>query len=183
MLYRLTNSAPDGRYRLIKAIIADPHRTVVLVRVRLEIADESLRDKLRIYAVVAPRLGGVGAGNSGYRCEKAQARLLHAERGGVHLIMACTGGFSKRSAGFVGTSDGWQDLHKGNFQMDWRPRPCVLSFGWLASRTRTAPSHKTPGPMAALIGEVSNSMRWPLPCCWPGACSRRMHWRAWTRGT
>ena len=120
MLYRLTNSAPDGRYRLIKEIITDPHRTVVLVRVRLEIPDESLRDKLRMYAVVAPRLGGGGAGNSGYRCEKAQARLLHAERGGVHLIMACTGGFSKRSAGFVGTSDGWQDLHKGNFQMDWQ---------------------------------------------------------------
>ncbi len=30
VFYRLTNSDPNGRYRLIKHILADPHRSVVL---------------------------------------------------------------------------------------------------------------------------------------------------------
>src|SRR5213078_179198 len=34
------------------------------------------------------------------------------------LIMACSTGFSRRSVGYVGFSDGWQDL-MDNFQMDW----------------------------------------------------------------
>src|SRR5262249_52443960 len=33
-------------------------------------------------------------------------------------VMACTPGFSKRSVGYVGASDGWQDL-MGNYKMDW----------------------------------------------------------------
>ncbi len=120
LLYRLTNAAPGGRYRLVKEVIADPHRSVVLVRVRLEVPDETLRGKLRLYALLTPRLEGRGEGNTAYICETAQARLLRAERGAKHLVLACGAGFSKRSAGFVGVSDGWQDLHKGNFQMDWQ---------------------------------------------------------------
>ncbi len=125
LLYRLTNSAPDKRYRLVEEVIADPHRNVVLVRVRLETLHESLRGKLKIYALLAPRLGGRGQGNTGYICETAQARLLRAQRGSQHLVLACSAGFSKRSAGFVGESDGWQDLHKGNFQMDWQFQEAV----------------------------------------------------------
>jgi glucoamylase len=33
---RYINSDPQGRYRLVKEIITDPHRAVVLIRVRLE---------------------------------------------------------------------------------------------------------------------------------------------------
>ena len=46
---RLTNSDPQGRYKIIKEIIADPHHPVVLMRVRFEgderpaVAHESLR--------------------------------------------------------------------------------------------------------------------------------------------
>ena len=119
LLYRLTTDAPDDRYRLVKEVIADPHRTVVLMRVRLEVPDEALRGKLRLYALLAPRLGGRGHSNTGYLCEKARARLLHAQSGEQHLVLACSVGFSERSAGFIGAFNGWQDLHKGNFQMDW----------------------------------------------------------------
>jgi glucoamylase len=35
--------------------------------------------------------------------------------------MACSTGFSRRSVGYVGASDGWQDL-MGNFKMDWEFR-------------------------------------------------------------
>ena len=119
LLYRITHSDRQGRYRLTKEIIADPHRSVVLVRVRLEITDASLRGKLKLYALLAPHLGGHGSGNNGFVVRNEQVRLLRAECDGHHLLLGCDAGFCKRSVGFVGTSDGWQDLHKGNFRMDW----------------------------------------------------------------
>jgi glucoamylase len=51
-----------------------------------------------------------------------RAYLLHAEREDFHLVFGSDRGFSRRSVGYLGASDGWQDLHKGNFQMDWRYR-------------------------------------------------------------
>src|SRR5213596_1671524 len=44
--------------------------------------------------------------------------LLRAQREDVHLVMACNTGFCRRSVGYVGFSDGWQDLMQ-NFKMDW----------------------------------------------------------------
>ena len=118
LLYRITNSDPDGRYRLVKHVLTDPHRSVLLVHTKIEILDESLRGRLRVYALLAPHLAGRGAGNSGWSVEISGNPLLHATRADVHLLMGCSTGFSRRSVGFVGASDGWQDL-KDNFQMDW----------------------------------------------------------------
>ena len=47
LLYRLTNSDREGRYRLVKEIVVDPHSSVLLMHVRLEIPDPKLRGKLR----------------------------------------------------------------------------------------------------------------------------------------
>ena len=118
VFYRLTNSERQGRYRLIKHVLTDPHRSVLLVHTRLEVLDESLRGKLRLYALLAPHIARYGAGNSGWCSEIGATRLLHAQREAGHLVMACTAGFSRRSVGYVGASDGWQDV-MGNFKMDW----------------------------------------------------------------
>ncbi len=68
----------------------------------------------RILPVTAPAIPG--------RCsEIGGANLIHARREGAHLVMACSTGFSRRSVGYVGASDGWQDL-MGNFKMDWEFR-------------------------------------------------------------
>src|SRR5678815_6132516 len=42
-------------------------------------------------------------------------------RDSVYLVTACSSGFTRRSVGFVGASDGGQDL-MGNFKMDWEFR-------------------------------------------------------------
>jgi hypothetical protein len=55
VFYRLTNSEPSGRYRLIKHILTNPHRSVVLMHTKLGVYDESLHGKLRLYALLAPR--------------------------------------------------------------------------------------------------------------------------------
>lgn len=116
--YRLTNSERGGRYRITKHVLADPHRSVLLVQTKLEIADESLRGKLRLYALLAPHLGRHGAGNTGWCSEVSGSHLLHARRGELHLVMGCSRDFCRRSAGYVGASDGWQDL-MDNYKMDW----------------------------------------------------------------
>jgi glucoamylase len=120
LFYRLTNTERQGRYRLIKEICTDPHLSVLLIHTKLEILDKSLRDKLRLYALLAPHIERCGAGNSGRCTEISASTLLHASRGNYHLIMGCTTHFSKRSVGYVGASDGWRDLR--NFKMDWEFR-------------------------------------------------------------
>jgi glucoamylase len=118
LFYRLTNSEREGRYRLIKHVLADPHRSVLLVHTKVEVLDESLRGKLHLYALLAPHIAGQGAGNSGRCSEVGGHKLLHADRKDLHLVMGCSSGFLRRSVGYVGASDGWQDL-MDNFKMDW----------------------------------------------------------------
>jgi glucoamylase len=120
LFYRLTNTERQGRYRLIKEICTDPHRSVLLIHTRLEILDKSLQGKLRLYALLAPHIERYGAGNSGRCTEISASTLLHAWRGNFHLTMGCTTPFTKRSVGYAGASDGWQDLR--NFKMDWEFR-------------------------------------------------------------
>jgi glucoamylase len=119
LFYRLTNSEPGGRYRLVKHVLTDPHGSVLLVYTKLEVFDDSLRDKLHVYALLAPHLDGFGAGNSGWSSDIGDNELMHAQRKNIHLVMACSTGFRRRSVGYVGFSDGWQDLMH-NFQMDWQ---------------------------------------------------------------
>ena len=118
LFYRLTNSEPRGRYRLVKHVFTDPHGSVLLVHTKLEVFEESLRGKLRLYALLAPHIAGYGAGNSAWCSEIGDAKLIHAQRQNVHLVMASSTDFSRRSVGYVGFSDGWQDLMH-NFKMDW----------------------------------------------------------------
>jgi glucoamylase len=118
LFYRLTNSEPRSRYRLVKHVFTDPHGSVLLVHTKLEVFDESLHGKLRLYALLAPHIAGYGAGNSAWCSEIGDVKLIHAQRQNVHLVMACSTDFSRRSVGYVGFSDGWQDLMH-NFKMDW----------------------------------------------------------------
>ena len=61
----------------------------------------------------------MGQGNSGSYCDMAGRKLFHVERENVNLSLGCTPDFLRRSVGYVGYSDGWQDL-MGDFQMDWQ---------------------------------------------------------------
>src|SRR3989449_2402809 len=86
LYYRLTNSEPAGRYRITKEIVTDPHASVLLISTRLEIADERLRGKLRLYALLAPHVKGLGQHNSAWWHDVDGRRLLHVEREGIHMI-------------------------------------------------------------------------------------------------
>src|SRR5436190_4485915 len=121
LYYRLTNSEPSGRYRIIKEIITDPHSSVLLISTRLEIADPTLRSKLRLYALLAPHIKGLGQHNSASSYDVDGRPLFHAQREGVHMIFGGAPNFTRRSIGYVGESDGWQDL-MDDYRMDWQFR-------------------------------------------------------------
>lgn len=120
---RVTASAPDGKYTVTKEFIADPHHPVVLMNVKITGEDEVLR-KLKCYALLAPHLDGGGAGNSARSLLIAGQRAMLAWKNGTSLAFGVDCGFTRSSCGYVGTSDGYQDLagntEAGNMKMDWQ---------------------------------------------------------------
>jgi glucoamylase len=114
---RYVSRDPDGRYSLTKEMICDPHHGVVLQHVRLE-GRADLVPRLKVYALLAPHLNGGGAGNSARALDLAGHNVLLAWKNEYSLAMTASCGFTRMSCGFVGASDGWQDLMQ-NFTMDW----------------------------------------------------------------
>ncbi|MGE0130579.1 MAG: glucan 1,4-alpha-glucosidase [Blastocatellales bacterium] len=115
--YRLINTCADGRYRIEKEIIASPHRDAVLQRTRFTPLRGRM-DDYHLYALLAPHLGNQGAGANAWVGDYKGTPMLFAERSGYALALACSAPWVNRSVGFVGVSDGWQDLsaHK---RMEW----------------------------------------------------------------
>jgi glucoamylase len=118
LFYRLTNTDRGGRYRLVKEIVVDPHSPVLLMHTRLEIMDETLRGKLRLYALLAPHMKGTGKNNSAWLCGLGGRKLIEVQREEIDMSFGCAPDFTRRSVGYAGFSDGWQDL-MDNFTMDW----------------------------------------------------------------
>ena len=115
--FRLTNTDREGRYAIVKEVIADPGQSCVLIHTRLQ-ADDSLLSKLRLFALLAPHLEVGGWGNTGNVAEAAGREVLTAHKSGTWLALGASIPFARRSCGYVGTTDGWRDLSE-NFQMDW----------------------------------------------------------------
>lgn len=115
--YRVISSNPTAPYRITKEIISDPHQPSVLIHVFLDGDDECLR-RLQVYALIAPHLQMGGWGNSARRLSVAGKNILVAWKGQTYLAFGSNLGFSRTSCGYVGFSDGWQDLHD-NFHLDW----------------------------------------------------------------
>jgi glucoamylase len=115
--FLLTNTDRQGRYRIHKEIVADPLRAVVLQRIRFEQLSRS-GPPLRLYALLAPHLGDQGVHNNASFGTYKGAPLLFAESCECALAFACSSGWHGRSVGFIGESDGWQDLSR-HFELLW----------------------------------------------------------------
>ena len=115
--FHLINTCRQGRYRIEKEILSDPQRDSLLQQTRF-IPQQGQLEDYRLYVLLAPHLGNQGAGNSAWIDEYKGVPMLFAEREGNALALACSVPWIRRSVGFVGSSDGWQDLaaHK---QMTW----------------------------------------------------------------
>jgi glucoamylase len=115
--FEVVNTSRDGRYRIEEQILTDPHRDTVLQQIRF-IAQQGALSDYYLHVLLAPHLGNQGGGNTAWVDEIAGTPLLLAQREGNALALACSVPWIKRSVGYVGSSDGWQDL-KVHKQMTW----------------------------------------------------------------
>lgn len=113
--FRLENACRDGRFKIDKQIVSDPHYDVVLQKIRLTPLDST---PLRVFALLAPRLVNAGSHNTGWLGDYKGQPMLFAEGGGTCLAMGCSAPWRARSVGYVGISDGWQDLRR-NGALTW----------------------------------------------------------------
>lgn len=103
----LTISHTGNDYRLDLEIVPDPVRDVLLVRFELH-------GPYKLVAMLAPHLGGTGAGNTAW----VDGESLLAQRGNHALALQSDVPLVRSSAGFVGASDGWQDLARHQ-RLEW----------------------------------------------------------------
>jgi glucoamylase len=114
---RITSHDRENRYRIIKEIIADPHQPCLLIDARLESDDPAFLARLHLYVLLAPHLGVGGWGNNGNAGLIVGHEFLTANKNGTWLALGASVPFVARSCGYVGTTDGWQDLN-ANFKLD-----------------------------------------------------------------
>jgi len=116
--YIITNSCKNNHYRIEKEVISDPFRDTLLQRIQFFPTNKKRKD-FKLFMLLAPHLGNRGAENTAWVGNYKGLPMLFAQRGDTSLALACSVPWKKTSAGFVGVSDGWQDLmlHK---EMAWQ---------------------------------------------------------------
>jgi glucoamylase len=115
--FHLTNCCNQCHYRIEKEIISDPTRDTVLQRIQFFPSNKKRKD-FKLFILLSPHLGNHGSCNTAWVGDYKGLTMLFAQRGDVSLALACSIPWKKGSAGFVGTSDGWQDL-KLHKEMAW----------------------------------------------------------------
>jgi glucoamylase len=88
-------------YELTLEILPDTRRDALLVRFNIQ-------GPYRMVAILAPHLGSTGRDNRAW-VEEGRG---YAQRGDFAVCLSTNALFRHLSAGYVGASDGWQDLHR-----------------------------------------------------------------------
>ncbi|MER8431933.1 glucan 1,4-alpha-glucosidase [Mesorhizobium caraganae] len=107
--YRLVNTTL--RYRIEKRILADPARPALLQETSFTPLEGNAAD-YRVYALLAPHLVNAGMGNTAWVGEHKGKPMLFASGRGTCLALASSLPWGDCSAGYVGFSDGWQQLSR-----------------------------------------------------------------------
>ena len=165
------------RFELTLRIVADPERDVLLVSVNL-----TGDDALRPYVLLAPHLGGTGRDNRATAVRQRGMHVLCAEQGpfGLALLARDDAGddaMARASAGYVGTSDGWQDFDR-NGAMTWTHECAgpgnVALMGELARSATLALGFGSTSESAATL--AASALQQDFDTVWTAETDR---WRAW----
>jgi glucoamylase len=105
--YVLINKCLSNHYRIEKTIITDPGRPVVLQRIKFF---QMRKGNYRVHVLLAPHIANHGAGNTAWVGDIKGHAALMATRDGFSLALLSSVPVKAASAGYVGYSDGWQDL-------------------------------------------------------------------------
>ncbi|WP_214474571.1 glucan 1,4-alpha-glucosidase [Mesorhizobium sp. dw_380] len=182
--YRLVNTADDGAYRIEKRILADPARPTLLQEITFVQLKGTVGD-YRVYALLAPHLVNAGMGNTAWVGDHKGTPVLFASGRGTCLALASSLPWRDCSAGYVGFSDGWQQLnHTGKLD----PACRRAEDGNVALTGEIGfTSAKTKAVLALGFGATSNeaaenafaSLRRGFE---PAAKSYVQNWREWQAG-
>ena len=107
--FRIVNTSKDGMYRLEKTIVSDPARASVLQRIRFTPLQGKISD-YRVFALLAPHLVNAGMNNSAWLGQYRDVSMLFATGRSRYLAMGCSLPWGGCSVGYVGQSDGYQQL-------------------------------------------------------------------------
>jgi hypothetical protein len=109
--FTIVNTARDETYRIEKQVITDPARASVLQQVSFTPLKGTMED-YRVTALLAPHLVNAGKLNSAWIGEFEGRQILFASGRSRYLALVSDAPWQAASAGFVGFSDGWQQLHE-----------------------------------------------------------------------
>jgi len=151
---RLTNKAKGQPYTVVQDVIAEPGSSCLLVRTMLQ-GQQTFLDRLRVYALLAPHIGGYGAGNSGFVATSAQGDRLVASRGSYWLALGADCGFGLTSCGFVGRNDGWTDIVANKRLPMWNYDSAIGGYVALTGEVKRAGQNQFVLALAFCIDEAT----------------------------
>ena len=166
------------RYTLRLRVIGDDRRDAVLIHATLD----GDTDELRLYALLAPHLGGSGHDNLAEVATYRGRRVLWAQQGPFGLALAAADpqqddALRACSAGYVGASDGWQDFaHNGalTWCFDSAGPGNVALIGELPARSTLALAFGSSRESAATLALAA--LREPFAEIWERHVDE---WRRW----
>lgn len=169
-----------ARFTLTQRIVPEPNRDVLLIELTLDGEPD-----LSPYVLIAPRLGGTGFENRGEAGRYRGRRILWARQGPFGLALAAVDvrqadAFGAVSAGYSGTSDGWQDFRQ-NGRMRWRyqragPGNIALTGALHSSKVVLALGFATSREAAATL--AVSALLQPFQLIWEQQIGQ---WRDWAQ--
>lgn len=109
LLVDVETAEPSGAFAIHKRVLTDPDRSSLVLRCRYD-ADSPEAAGHRLFVLLAPHVEGRGRANSARIVRHRGHTYLTAWRHDTYLALACSEDFAAASCGFVGVSDGWQDV-------------------------------------------------------------------------
>jgi glucoamylase len=122
--WTITNTAKNGLYQIQKTIFTEPNRNTLIQQVTFTALKGTLRN-FNLYTLYHPAIDNQGRSTTGYTSTYNNKQMLVANNStsGYASALASSLPFKTGmiSNGFVGHSDGWQDLKGGRVDstMNW----------------------------------------------------------------
>jgi glucoamylase len=111
--YGISNECRSGHYRLRKEVFSHCQHPTLVQRIFFRCARDH---DIQLYTILNLHLGQEACAWLG---DYKDQQMLFAQGDGVAVALACSLPWLKRSVGFVGASDGWQDLSRHK-RMTWQ---------------------------------------------------------------
>jgi glucan 1,4-alpha-glucosidase len=115
LIYRQTNTAKSGKYKITKTYLTDPVRHTLLMEVTFEALVGNLAD-YQVYVYSNPTLKNRGMSGSAEVALCGQRTYLVASAEDIAMVWTVSRPIKKASSGYSGTSDGLSELRQ-TFQL------------------------------------------------------------------